>query len=64
MIMSIGLVGNSAKDGYEMKSEYVMIPLKNLDAQKFHNCQFLAPSFLILAKTLDYGILKIDNSYN
>ena len=30
--MSIGLVGNSAKDGYEMKSEYVMIPLKNLDA--------------------------------
>ena len=29
-----------------------MVPLKILDAPKFYNCQFLAPSSQILAKTL------------
>ena len=29
-----------------------MVLLEKLDAQKFYNCQFLAPTFLILAKTL------------
>ena len=38
-----------------LKSEYIVVPLKNLDAQKFYNCQFWAPSFLILAKNLSVG---------
>ena len=29
---------------YGLKSEYIVGPLKNLDAQKFNNCQFRAPS--------------------
>ena len=29
-----------------------MVPLENWDAPKFYNCQFWAPSFLILANTL------------
>ena len=38
--------------GIWLKSEHIMVPLKGLDAQKVYNCQILAPSFLILAKTL------------
>ena len=42
-----------------LKSKHVVIPLKNLDAQIFLNCQFWAPRFSILAKTLirNTGIL-------
>ena len=29
-----------------------VVPIKNLDAQKFYNFQFWAPNFQILAKTL------------
>ena len=35
-----------------------MIPLKNLDAPKFYNCQFWAPSFQILVKTLDQVVVE------
>ena len=28
-----------------LKSDYIVVPFKNLDGQKFYNCQFWAPSF-------------------
>ena len=30
---------------YWLKYEYIVVPLKNLDAPKFYNVQFMAPSF-------------------
>ena len=35
----------------------IVVPLKHLDAQIFYNCQFWAPSFKILAKTLPKDVL-------
>ena len=35
-----------------LKSKYIVVSLKNLNAQRFYNCQLWAPSFYILAKTL------------
>ena len=28
-----------------LKSEYIVVPLKNMEAQKFYSSQFWAPSF-------------------
>ena len=33
-----------------------MVSFEKLDAQKFYNCQFLAPSYYIVAKTLPWCV--------